>query len=437
MSPSCPAPPPDPALPALQAALDEEAVAELLSRRIPFLRDGRARLERVVLGSVNYRPGRTARVGYALLVNDPETGERRRLAAHAFMGERARPLRRRWSDRVRGQLLERSDARPARGWSASVPELRGTAHVFPSDPRLPQLARAMETKTWERELRRAWSVSRRPELVSVVMERYHGGDRAVLRLLSPAPAPALWAKVLPRARAARQFDQDRMLQAADLPIPRTVARIPTLQALVWEEVSGIRLSAMDPEGGFLERLPAVGLSVLRVHGSQAAARAMAVSGSAGGQANGAAHRLGVIRPAQAARMDRMRRRIIESLPTATSLRALHGDLRIDQIIATGSGAVVVDFDHARLGDPLIDVGCLVADLRLRFGETDLNEVARRAFLEGYAKEAPVNERSVDLHEVVALLRLAFDPFRTCDPRWPEHTDALVDLTERRLESALR
>lgn len=287
MSPPHPAPPPDPALPALQTALDEEAVAALLSRRVPFLRDGRARLERVALGSVNYRPGRTARVGYVLLVDDAATGERRHLPAHAFMGERGR----RWHERICGPHRQRHGG-PARGSSARVPELGGTVHVFPSDPRLPQLARAMESMTWDRELRKAWSVAARPRLVSVRMERYRGGDRALFRLLRVGRGTALWAKVLPRARAVRQFEIDRVLQAAALPVPRTVARITSLQAIVREEVPGTRLSTMSAEGVFIEALPAVGESLLRIHRSVPALRVLAVSGSAVGQADEAAHRLG-------------------------------------------------------------------------------------------------------------------------------------------------
>ncbi|MBA2569901.1 MAG: phosphotransferase, partial [Chloroflexi bacterium] len=50
------------------------------------------------------------------------------------------------------------------------------------------------------------------------------------------------------------------------------------------------------------------------------------------------------------------RRVIDLLPAGGAERALHGDLRAVQIITTESAAVLVDFDHARRGDPLVDVG---------------------------------------------------------------------------------
>lgn len=63
--------------------------------------------------------------------------------------------------------------------------------------------------------------------------------------------------------------------------------------------------------------------------------------------------------------------------------------------------------------------------------------ARQALIDAYARGASIDVRAIDLHSIVALLRLTFEPFRSCDPRWPERIDEQLDLIERCLEVTLR
>jgi len=63
-------------------------------------------------------------------------------------------------------------------------------------------------------------------------------------------------------------------------------------------------------------------------------------------------------------VERLRDRLVDCLPTSAALSVVHGDYRFDNVIldATGSGTIraVLDWELSTIGDPLADLGSLVA-----------------------------------------------------------------------------
>ena len=125
------------------------------------------------------------------------------------------------------------------------------------------------------------------------------------------------------------------------------------------------------------------------------------------------------------------------LPTPGAFQ--HGDFGPAQVIWQGGHIVVLDFDKCALGDPAVDLGNLLTQLRrLTLRKPEKLPVAfpslRAAILDAYQRWSPPDpglDRRVAWHEQVALLRkihlLAFD--RT---RHPE-----ADAIKRREAEAIR
>jgi len=114
----------------------------------------------------------------------------------------------------------------------------------------------------------------------------------------------------------------------------------------------------------------------------------------------------------------------------------HGDLKLEHLIVTGGGLTLIDFDTCRLGDPALDVGSFLADLRLWYSIFDLAgvEEAQNHFLEGYSPGAP-DERLVRarLYEAIDLVKMAVRRLSWFDERWTTRMEALVRDTRSMVE----
>jgi len=121
---------------------------------------------------------------------------------------------------------------------------------------------------------------------------------------------------------------------------------------------------------------------------------------------------------------------------------VHGDFHHSNILVDGSDRItLIDFDELSWGDPLLDVGRLMASLRVPslrvFGDISGLTEAQEAFLEEYLSLAPGNERRVRLFEAVSLLVSAGTPFRIQRPGWEEQTAILLNESENVLKKAER
>ena len=111
------------------------------------------------------------------------------------------------------------------------------------------------------------------------------------------------------------------------------------------------------------------------------------------------------------------------------LVTVHGDFYEDQIFVSDAGVVLLDFEEARLGNPLLDVGHFLAQLSLRGNA----EEARTTFLDTYTALRPEAREHTLLFEAAAILGLAIGPFQRLRPAWPDKIERRVRLAARRLD----
>lgn len=120
-------------------------------------------------------------------------------------------------------------------------------------------------------------------------------------------------------------------------------------------------------------------------------------------------------------------------PTALA----HNDFYDDQIIQTREGQIaLVDFEEIGPGDPMLDVGNMLAHLNwmAAFGSkaqhcADYRQEARRQALERFGW----HEDDLKVREAFALFRLATNPFRKLHPHWAEVTEKGLRLASKALE----
>ena len=120
---------------------------------------------------------------------------------------------------------------------------------------------------------------------------------------------------------------------------------------------------------------------------------------------------------------------------------VHRDLSLANVLADGEDVSIIDLDQLAYGDPLMDIGKFLADLRLSAlratgnlgGFADI-EVA---FVEEYLALAPHPEARLRLYEAASLLETTGAPFLRQLRGWPESVEALSVESERVLGVAER
>lgn len=102
----------------------------------------------------------------------------------------------------------------------------------------------------------------------------------------------------------------------------------------------------------------------------------------------------------------------------------HGDFSADQVILSGQGVRIIDWDRAALGPALADPGSFLArlDADVELDGLPPARAARlgRAFLQGYGP-AP----DIAPWRAAALAALVCEPFRSRAPDWPGKAQALL------------
>ena len=414
-------------------------LGQLLSphRARAFLLDAGLGVHAVDLGYLRLKPGVGALVGMTLEGTGPD-GVAARLPGYVrtFCGDQAAALAAKW-ERLRPVPT------PLGPGVRLLPGGRSVLFLFPADARLRGLRSVASMDKLKRSLAEVHAlgpagcrVRGRGSRLAVL--RYKPERRLVASADVELAGPDGWRgrrQVVLRhfgdATGAALHDRSRRLRAeVGHLVPRPLGSLLEGRLFVEEEVEGRGLAGAALAGAG-DAAEAVVLALLRLHGSGVdlgparppAAALVSVAGGLGAVA--------LVAPGLAPQVARVIALLSSRCPDAASSVPVHGDLHLDQVLVGRSGAVLVDFERAARGDPLLDVGGLVAHLRVLGHRQPASRPALGRFearlVETYLAGAP-RRRGADLGFAVAcgLAQQALLACRQLEPGWPARAQVALE-----------
>jgi hypothetical protein len=387
--------PRDPALPRLGLLLDPDEMTALLARSL-----GRpARLERVRISRVSYKPRERVSVHYRVLVDGrPEDAVARAVAGRSLEARARRPPLLELARRVDGRS-------PARTPVVYEPAAEALVTWLPLDPRLPALA---QPPTQLARALRGAGLQLPPGPAEPRRLSYKPGRRAVL---------GLNGHVLKLYSSARQFEAAATALRGGSAVPRLAtpafgARLTSLRLTAQGAVDGVQVSplAAAAEAGAL------------IRGLQHAATPWLEPAPPERQLEAAARKaalIGTVVPTLACRAASLVRRLSRSEPAGSTLVPAHGDFHSSQLLRVGNALVVLDLDAMCLAAPALDPAEYAA------AAADGGEAVLETLLDGYGPRP----QSLDWHLAAALLIRASHPFHRQVPEWPQRVESVLAVAE--------
>ncbi|HEX2030079.1 MAG TPA: phosphotransferase [Actinomycetota bacterium] len=128
-----------------------------------------------------------------------------------------------------------------------------------------------------------------------------------------------------------------------------------------------------------------------------------------------------------------------AMPAEAAPALLHGDLHLHQVIVSREATVLVDLERAGVGDPLHDLGELLAHIE-EVARARPEAAARLARFGGELTDVLIEGRrtpdaGVRFYVAAATANRALLPFRRLEPEWVERSRALLDLAAATLDGA--
>lgn len=305
-------------------------------------------------------------------------------------------------------------------------ELRVGVWRWPFDPILPDLA-TMTTPHLAAPLLRSL-VGGRPGLEVVA---YRPTERAVIR--ASGPERDVYVKVVPPATAPSLVDRHARLVRAGIPAPRVLAVDGGWIAL--EALPGTTLRdrlkggprALPSPVSYRDLLRSVGVVDV---GDLPPVRSRLLD------APHHAAMLARVLPGSAARVSEIIERVGAPIDAQRDVATVHGDLHEAQLVVDDHTVTgLLDVDDLGPGDPLADIGTLVAHLRFRAMTCDDPRVDAYADEVREAVAIGRDPAAVDRHVAAVLVGLATGPFRIQQRDWEMTTRRVLDLAERHLRAA--
>lgn len=313
---------------------------------------------------------------------------------------------------------------------------------FPDDPALPGLAKVASALDAHELIPKY--VQLHPHRVHVETVRYRPGTRAVLRHIArfrrgAVPDVTLYARVMLPDRIDAYLIAGELAQRSGFVVPR--------------------LAGCWPEGGVVWLANTPGRTVRElIREGAAPAPAELLTGLADLWSAEAPTDAG--QPLDLLELFRWTRRVLsQALPDGLEhplLREVmkplrrfcgdwrptaiaHNDFYDDQVLQTPDGRLaVVDFEEIGPGDPLLDVGNLLAHLRW-MGHFTTAKDRYQAYHDAVRAEAldrfRWDGRALDLREAYSLFRLASNPVRRVESDWLTTTESALALVAETLDAA--
>jgi Phosphotransferase enzyme family len=380
----------DGALPHLGLLLDPEAMRPVLSQSL-----GReARLERVRIARVSYKPAERACVHYEVVVDGrAEDVVARAVAGHDLEARARQPRLVELARRIEGRV-------PAATPLVYEPDADALLTWLPLDPRLPALAELPGELA--RRLRIRPTKARRLA--------YKPGRRAVLRL---------------DGHVLKLYGSPRQYEAAAAALRAGSAVLGVATPTPGPAVAPLRLTAQAAIGGVpvtsLDAAGEAGTLLRGLHGAR-------ISGLApGGQLEAATRKAALISsiaPGLTRQVVSLVRRLGRTEPPAGRLVPTHGDFHAGQLLRANTGLVVVDLDGLCLGPPALDLAEYAA-AAIDQGGSETAVAVLDALVDGYGERPD----GLDWHLATAILIRASHPFHKQLPEWPERTERMVGIAD--------
>ncbi len=430
-------------LPGLPMLLDAEAMRERFNHSLP---DGVRRFESCRITNLRQKTRTTSTICYELVRSTDGETLRQLAYIRAFANEEYRDaLRRvgssRWASTEDGLSI------------TPLHDLAAIVYWFPNDERLNGLRRVVVPKKLQRLLylhfaqypAASWRVSDRSIRLKII--RYKPERRAVLRCRFRAQ------KIDGSERHERfvylgLYERERL---EDLAV--NIARIRTFAVnaqhwttapligindddalVIWDELCGKPLRDLLCTAEYESAIDACAKAIAEMHGADGSslpARETIESQLTDVSAY-LLNTLPECRELITAIAHRLAR--TECLGKSEQRSIVHGDLHPGQLIVDGARVGIIDFDRARCGNPLEDLGNLRAQLWLGppgKREYDPDAVFDR-FLTAYTSSCTVdpNPRNLDEWVAFSLFRSAAVPLGRFEPNWRERARNILRESER-------
>ena len=310
---------------------------------------------------------------------------------------------------------------------------------FPDDPNLPGLPQAVSPLEAQDLLTKHVRIDTPGLRVEVV--RYRPSSRAVLRYtagrrMADLGRPTLFVRVMPPRRIPRLLMAAQAVQSSGFVLPRLAGCWPE-GGVVWlVRIPGETVRTLIRRGEAPE--PDVILDHLERLWSGPVPTELTPRNMAGGLRR-TREILSHLIEGQEARQTLQR--VVDTLspfvdvwqPTALA----HNDFYDDQMLFTPDTGrlALVDFEETAPGDPLLDVGVMLAHLRrsVRFGGPEICETYRREFRAAALERFGWDQRELDLREAYSLFGLSANAFHQLQGNWYETLEMGLSLAAEALE----
>ena len=339
-----------------------------------------------------------------------------------------------------------------------APALDLLFQVFPTDNRLPSLPVAVDGAAMAPVLESALAphaAGSRLQSVTARVMRYKPERKCLLRYDlawcdgAPAAAPrVVWARVARRAK----FERTRSILPRVHPLsarlgfelPEPLGVVPDLAMELCGPVPGVVLFALVQRAEFPALCRGVGEGLCRLHALPVEVEEVldVATQVVRLEENAVAFRW--MLPAERERIAAVERELTARLRARapSPRRLIHGDFHGDNVLVTDGRLVLLDFEDCAMGEPADDVGSNWAHLTWHVqkaaARSALPESGRRAFLEGYLKDAdPSTAACLPTYAAMHCFLYAHQCLRhPLDPRYDD-ARAMLTACENVLEQGLR
>jgi len=404
--------PRDKALEALQMAVDPDTMRRYLEPHFgPQVQVKQVKVERF-----QYKPGRSARISYAIKLRDLNTGTRHK---HILCGRMESPAA---IQALHIKMRQRTWVTPRYGpallW---LPDLSMLLWGFPNDPKLEGIERIGDPKEFLALLQTLPAAQRFAATSSEgSVIKYVPGKRLVMKRIVRDDAgnqAVLYSKTFGHERGEAIYQVMRHLfecstnEPEALTTPEPLGWLADVRTLVQCELPGWSAVETLQEGGWQRFMAEVGTGLAHIHQSGATGLEDWTSRQEYDNLINASQLL-VDHDPQLGDSVRDLQQLAASrrsqLPEPQAV-PIHTAFRFTQLLADANRLALVDFDGFRQGDAACDVGSFLAHLHYLAVKKEISaeqsQEAATVFLEAYRSTAPspIDEAAVAWYTAVILV----------------------------------